>query len=142
VILLPRALLKEIVEAGEAAYPEECCGLLVGFGETGGELTVTGVERSPNMAGEEAAKRFEVSAQVRFDVMRKLEDGPKRIIGHYHSHPDQAAQPSANDLEMAWEPDLVWLITSVADGQAIHTTAHLPHPDGSGFSEITLRTND
>ncbi|MBL6928219.1 MAG: M67 family metallopeptidase [Rhodospirillales bacterium] len=137
-ILLPPALLQIIVDAAEAAYPEECCGLLVGHGEGRGDLTVTGVEPSPNMAG---GKRFEVSAQLRFDVMRALEGGPMRIVGHYHSHPDHAAAPSPRDLEMAWEPDLVWLITSVMDGRAAQTTAHIPLSDGSGFGELKLISN-
>lgn len=140
-ISLSLALLHQIEAAAEAAYPAECCGLLVGRGEARGDLTVTAVEPSPNMTGENAARRFEVSPQVRFDVMRALEGGPERIIGHYHSHPDHAAEPSAHDLELAWEPDLVWLITSVMDGRAAKTTAHQPNAEATRFEKLILRTN-
>ena len=80
--------------------------------------------------------------------MRELDnqdknDGPKqRIVGHYHSHPNNPAQPSTTDLEMAYEPDLVWLITSVVDGQATLTTAHCVDADSSQFRRILLQTSD
>jgi proteasome lid subunit RPN8/RPN11 len=142
VILLPRPLLKTIVDAAEAAFPDECCGLLVGYHEAPQNQIVTRVEISPNLAEDNAAERFEVSPQLRLDVMRALEGGPERIVGHFHSHPDHPAQPSDRDLERAWEPEMVWLITSVLDGQAIHTTAHVLDADGRQFRQITLRTTD
>lgn len=141
-ILLPRPLLKQIVDAAERAYPDECCGLLVGYAEPPQDLVVTRVEISPNIAEENAAERFEISPKLRLQVMRALEGGPERIIGHFHSHPDHAAQPSPRDLERAWEPDLVWLIVAVLDGQAVHTTAHVLDGEGRQFREITLRTTD
>ena len=141
-ILIPRPLLKQIIETAEAAYPEEGCGLLIGYSEPPEDIIVTQIEISPNVAEEGTAGRFEVSPQLRLRVMRELEGGPERIIGHFHSHPDAPAQPSPRDLERAWEPGLVWLITAVLDGQAIHTTAHVLDSEGRQFREITLRTPD
>lgn len=141
-ILLPRPLLKQIVDAAKAAYPDECCGLVVGYTQPPQDLIVTRVEVSPNVAEENAAERFEVSPRLRLDIMRALDGGPERILGHFHSHPDHPAQPSPRDLERAWEPDLVWLIVSVLDGQAIHTTAHVLDGDGRQFREVSLRTTD
>jgi proteasome lid subunit RPN8/RPN11 len=125
VIAFAPSHLKQITEAAEAAYPEECCGLLVGHSEPSGGRVVMRVVASPNVAKGGARDRFEVDPQVRFNVQRALEDGPECIVGHYHSHPDHPAQPSERDLEMAWEPDLVWLIIAVENGRATETTAHL-----------------
>jgi proteasome lid subunit RPN8/RPN11 len=72
--------------------------------------------------------------------MRRLRGGAERLIGHYHSHPDNPALPSRRDLEMAFEPDLVWLITSVMGGRAAETTAHIPEPDARCFRQVALRT--
>lgn len=141
-ILLSRADLKTIADVAEAAYPRECCGLLVGRREGADAVVVTRVCPSPNVTEEDARDSFEVSPQLRFDLMRELGEGPERIVGHYHSHPDHPAQPSVRDLERAWEPDLVWLITAVAGGQAIHTTAHVLDAEGRQFREVPLRTLD
>ena len=139
IVLFPSDL-KQITEAAEAAYPEECCGLLVGRSEPSGDRVVMRVIASPNVVEGGARDRFEVDPQVRFDVQRALEDGLERIVGHYHSHPDHAAQPSGRDLEMAWEPDLVWLIVAVYDGRASETTAHLLDRDAGRFRPIRLAT--
>ena len=141
-IFLPRVLLKQIVDAAEAAHPRECCGLLVGHTRPPADLEVMRVVPSPNVVEVDAHKRFEVSPQLRFELMRELADGPERLIGLYHSHPGEPAQPSEHDLAVAWEPDLVWLITAVMDGQAIHTTAHALDPEGRQFHPLGLRTTD
>jgi proteasome lid subunit RPN8/RPN11 len=147
-ISISQSFLKEIIDAAETAYPKECCGLLVGHDDGAGALMVTRTVLSKNVAKGPRLDQFEIDPQVRFNVMRELEsyaevNEPRhRIIGHYHSHPNHPAQPSATDLEMAYEPNLVWLITSVVDGQATLTTAHCINADGSQFRQIPLQTTD
>ncbi len=141
-ILLSRDHLKEIADAAEAAYPAECCGLLVGRTRPNGDIEVARVVASRNLAGEGAGDRFEVDPQVRIDLQRELEGRRERIVGLFHSHPDHPARPSPRDLENALEPELVWLITSVVDGRAVHTTAHVLDPEARRFREIELGTRD
>ena len=141
-IVLAPAHLKAIVDAAEAAYPNECCGLLVGRTAAAGDVRVERVEASRNVVDGDTARRFEVDPQLRFNLMRQLAGGEARLVGLYHSHPGHAAQPSAHDLSMAWEPELVWLITAVHDGQAVLTTAHVLDDDGRRFRPIDLRTDD
>lgn len=141
-IVVAPATLKAITDAAEAAYPDECCGLLVGRPGPGGTTVVGRAEPSRNLAEGDRRRSFEVDPQARFDLMRRLEGTPEHIVGLYHSHPGAPAEPSPRDLERAWEPDLVWLITAVHQGQAIHTTAHVVDADGDGFRRVGLRTSD
>lgn len=147
-ISIPQAFLKAIVDEAEAAYPIECCGLLVGRNDSATSCVVTRIVASPNIAEGPGTDRFEIDPQIRFNVMKELDapeniDGPRhRIIGHYHSHPDHPAQPSETDLKMAYEPDLIWMITSVVAGQATLTTAHAVAADSSQFRQIPLHTTD
>ena len=136
-IRLAELLLRRIEDAAEAAYPEECCGLLIGRRNDAGDLVVTQVEASPNTATD-GRRRFEVDPQLRFDLMRRLADMPEDIIGHYHSHPDEAAAPSATDRGMIYEPDLVWLITAVEGGRAAETRAYAADAPDHGFREMRL----
>ncbi len=136
-IRLTRDHMRQIADAAEAAYPKECCGLLVG--RDGDGLEVREIHPSANLASH-AKDRFEVDPELRFDLQRRLRGGPDRVIGLYHSHPDHPARPSRTDLKEAWEPELVWLIVAVERGQAIHVTAHRLAADGGRFEEITLRT--
>ena len=141
-MVIPAAMLKRIADAAEAAYPDECCGLLVGRDDGATTLRVTRVAETANIAAARGTDVFEVDPQARFDLMRALDGGPERIVGHYHSHPDQPAQPSARDLALAFEPDLAWLIVSVVGGQAVHVTAHVLDAAGTQFRPVALRTDD
>lgn len=119
--------LEHVAKAAERAYPEECCGLLIGR-STGSAVCVTGIAESDNVAPSQRSRRFEIDPALRFAVMRRLRDGCDEvggyelggyeIIGHYHSHPEGSTAPSAYDASRVFEPDLLWLIVAVAAGRA------------------------
>ncbi len=146
-IVIASAELRRIVDCCETAYPREACGLLVGHDEGGGPdrtVHLVGVEPSANVTEDNERSRFEVDPALRLRLQKELRGGPERVIGLYHSHPDSGAQPSQTDLAAAWEPELVWLVTSVMGGQAVHTSAHVLVTEGGTmrFSEVALRTSD
>ncbi len=108
-LVLPRVLRAQIAAEARAAYPGECCGLIVGEG-----FSVTALHPSRNLAS--APDRFEIDPSLQFRLMRE----GRGIIGCYHSHPDGAAEPSARDAELAVDGDLVWLIAGAADSLAAY----------------------
>lgn len=105
-----------ILAHAERAWPRECCGLLAGCADTGAEdIFIRRAEPARNLDDSGRNDRFELDPQARFNLMRELEGGPEKLIGHYHSHPDGTAEPSVTDRAMAHEPDLIWLICAVRD---------------------------
>ncbi len=138
-IFLPRAVAGHIADAAEAAYPDECCGLLVGRAEASGDRLVTRVAASPNVAKKNHRKNFAVDDKVHFNLMRELRNGPESIVGHYHSHPDHGAAPSERDRRSVFYPDHVWVIVAVDGGRAGDMTAHLFDAGRGRFREIPLR---
>jgi proteasome lid subunit RPN8/RPN11 len=139
-ILGPLAVLKDVVDAAEATYPEEVCGLLVGR-QSGENTLLTRAVHSINVADGDRRRRFEVDPKVRFDVMRTLEGTDDSIVGHFHSHPDQPAEPSSFDREMIFEPGFLWLIVSVVDGQAVQVGCFRPTSRPKQFRRVSLRTH-
>lgn len=122
-----------------ASYPNECCGLLVGETHKS-DVVVTNVYESDNLTLGDPARSFELDPKLRFDVMREMEsrnDG-RDIIGHYHSHPDGPAEPSATDLSMVYETHMVWMICSVSDNGMNNVGAFKPKPDASSFDVLKL----
>lgn len=104
-----------IARAAETAYPNEACGLLVGRAdERGWQVTraVAGINVHP-----EPRRRFEVDPRLVFDWMRRLRGGPEALIGHFHSHPDGPAEPSATDRDSAYDRNAIWVIAAVAGGR-------------------------
>lgn len=133
------ALLKAMVDAAEAAWPTEACGLIIGRGK-GQLVRVTRVVPAANLLAE-TGDRFELDPAVRLRVEKELrETGTKdRIVGHYHSHTDGSTDPSATDRAMAHEPELAWVIIGVVDGQAIHTQAHRLDERRGAFRTVPIR---
>ena len=138
----------QMIKAAEAAYPRECCGLLVGTESPDGIVTVTKVVASDNVHPTGGQDRFEVDPRVRFNLMRELGEigdkpqGLERIIGHYHSHPNHPAEPSAHDLACAFEPAFVWIIIGLDGGTAQTVAAHKLRDDAASFQQIPLRNAD
>jgi proteasome lid subunit RPN8/RPN11 len=141
VIVLSPPCLKQIVDATEAAYPDEACGLLVGRDDDAKVIYITEVHQSENLA-DDPRRHFEVDPALRLGLHKRLRDEADTVVGLFHSHPDQPAQPSETDLTRAWEPELIWLITSVVNGQAVLTTGHRLSADGTRFEQVPLRTDD
>jgi proteasome lid subunit RPN8/RPN11 len=130
-----------IAEAAEMAYPFECCGLLVGRGRR--VIEVTRLVPAPNLLVGEALDRFELDPRIRFETERSVRGSSERIVGHWHSHPNGSALPSATDLAQAWEPDLVWLIVgvgSLSNGrpQTIQILAHRLNRDTGRIRAVRL----
>ena len=138
-MVIPAALLKKITDAAEANYPDEACGLIIGTLNSNGVILVGGVQHAPNVASGSRGDRFEIDPRVRFALTRRLRGKAERIIGHYHSHPDHPASPSRRDLEMAFEPDLIWLITSVLAGCSADTIAYTLDLAARRFRRIVLQ---
>ncbi|TCS62519.1 M67 family metallopeptidase [Varunaivibrio sulfuroxidans] len=153
-IHLGAAHLAEIQDHARAAYPRECCGLLSGYGgeRDDEDIHITDVTPSPNIAWENGGApsfdRFEVDPKVRFDLMRALEnaavpgDETRRLVGHYHSHPNQVAQPSPRDIDMAFEPDLIWLIVGVDARGARRPKAFRIDRETRSIAPLTIRIDE
>ena len=80
---------------GEQAYPQECCGFLMGTAE-GIHRRVAHLQPAINeRRGEDGVHRFLISA----DGYRLADEAARAqgldIIGFYHSHPDADPAPSA-----------------------------------------------
>ncbi len=115
------------------AYPEECCGILLGNTDDGEKIVSTILELS-NTWSDERRRRFLISAdQYRQAEERARQEGLE-ILGIYHSHPDHPARPSEFDLKHAL-PSWSSLIVSVRKGEPDEFTSWLLKEDRSGYEE-------
>jgi proteasome lid subunit RPN8/RPN11 len=111
---LPGALADEIRRHGEAAYPAECCGAMVGRVE-GAAKAVLRLSPAVNRRTDDPHRYL-----IAPDDLRRLEhevrEAGQEIVGYYHSHPDHPARPSAFDTEHAW-PWYSYLIVRIDGGR-------------------------
>lgn len=130
-LLLTKAQGKALRDHAVTAYPRECCGLLIGRDEAG-DARVTQVVPSVNLDPAGGARAFEVDPALILSWHKRLRGGAERILGHYHSHPNEPARPSPTDLERAWDPGMVWLILSVGRGKLTELGAFQYEEEGQG----------
>lgn len=138
-LVLPQPLLDRLCDLAAAALPNECCGLLLGHGLTGGmhqrAIAVVDLWPAPNdweqladepfrrldplPVGEAGVeRRYAIAPETFLAAMRAARSRQLDIIGVYHSHPQQPAIPSEFDRACAW-PDYSYLILSVRGDRVV-----------------------
>ncbi|MEO8075780.1 MAG: cysteine synthase [Acidobacteriota bacterium] len=130
---VPAEMLAAIRDHGARAYPDECCGALIGT-DSGDVVEAFALS---NTTSGERRRRFLIGPdEYRAADARAAELGSD-VIGFYHSHPNHPAVPSAFDLEHAW-PNLSYVIVSVREGVPKEARSWRLLGDRSGYDEETL----
>ena len=131
---IPIDLLNQIRAHGEAAYPEEGAGFLLGReeGESRRLILILAAENSR----EDGARRNRYLLPP--EELRRAEEAAQSLgldlLGVFHSHPDHPAQPSEFDREWAL-PCFSYLITSVQRGKAAGSRSWRLSDDRIKFAE-------
>ena len=132
-LAVPDAVRAAIRTHGAEAFPDECCGVLVG--RAAGR--VAAAWPFVNTTSLDRQRRFLIGPDdYRLAEARSAEAG-LQILGFYHSHPNHPAEPSAFDLDHAW-PNLSYLIVSVRDRVPREMRSWRLRADRSGYHEETI----
>jgi proteasome lid subunit RPN8/RPN11 len=123
VILFGEEQASAIGEHGRAAYPEECCGALLGRSDEGA-ARVEVVRPIANVRADERRRRFLVDPREYLAAERAARERGLELLGFYHSHPDHPAEPSRFDRLHAW-PNLHYAILAVSAGEPRELTSWL-----------------
>jgi proteasome lid subunit RPN8/RPN11 len=130
--------LARIRAHGESAYPEECCGVLIG--RESADRSGASVERivaADNERAESRHNRYVISPQALLKAQREARASGLDIVGYYHSHPDHPARPSEFDREHAW-PGTSYVIVSIEKGKAVDCRSWRLSDDRAAFEEETV----
>jgi len=110
-VRLPRALADELVAHAREDMPNECCGLIAGRDGTAIRvMRTTNTEASPFM--------YVMDPREQMRLMEEVEDAGEDLLAIYHSHTRSAAYPSRTDVDLAFFPDPLYVIVSLADRDA------------------------
>ncbi|HUF48186.1 MAG TPA: pyridoxal-phosphate dependent enzyme [Vicinamibacterales bacterium] len=131
-IQVPAALADRIRAHGEASYPDECCGALLGR-----PGLVEAIEPLDNGAPEARRRRFLVTPGDYLRAERAAAAAGHDLVGFYHSHPDHPAAPSLFDRDHAW-PNWSYVIVSVREGRAADMRSWRLRSDRTGFTGETI----
>ncbi len=133
---ISRSLLEQIRRQVAAGYPDEVCGVLLGT-----DGTIAEVVPAANTERASARNRYQIHPLAHRDLELDAARRGMRVLGVYHSHPDDAARPSPFDRDNAW-PNLSYLIVSVERGQPRAATSWRLRADGSQFDPETVEISE
>jgi len=102
-------VVEAITRASQSAFPEECCGLLLG---TDGRVTQAVPTRNVHSSPQ---THFEIDPQALIDAHRAERAGGLELLGYYHSHPKGPPRPSVIDQAMAAGDGKIWAICGQAE---------------------------
>jgi proteasome lid subunit RPN8/RPN11 len=128
VLTLPAALAAELRRQAASAYPEECCGVLLGTAAAGGDHVREA--RACANARSGARGRYAIAAHDLIAAQRDARERGLLILGFYHSHPDHPPEPSATDLAEAYWEDCCYVIVATTAAGAGEIRAWRLHVHG------------
>ena len=118
---------KLMVAHAEAAYPNECCGVMLG--RTDGSTKAVSVSlQLENVSQGSQAARYELRPEDLLNADREARRQNLDLIGIYHSHPDCDAYFSETDLKNSC-PWYSFVVISVQQGAFHHANSWLPNAE-------------
>jgi [CysO sulfur-carrier protein]-S-L-cysteine hydrolase len=103
---IPRDVVDIVFVQGEKEAPNEACGYLAGRGGAVVKaIPLTNADHSPD--------HFSLDPREQFAIVRRLRTDGLEVLAVYHSHPASPARPSVEDIRLAYDPDILYVIASL-----------------------------
>ena len=119
---LTAAQAEQIRREGAAAYPNECCGVMIGRDDANGRIVRRLKPLANSFDTAERYHRFSLSPKDLMQAEKDAAGAGELVLGFYHSHPDHPARPSEYDRQHAW-PFYSYVIVAIAGGKPAAMTS-------------------
>lgn len=107
-IKIPQNIVDDIFAQGVRELPNEACGYLAGRdGVVVKRIPLTNTDKSP--------EHFRFDPNEQFEAFNKAKKAGLRLISVYHTHPVTPARPSEEDIKLAFDPDINYIIAALKD---------------------------
>jgi proteasome lid subunit RPN8/RPN11 len=107
-LYLSKRQADEMIDHSRTELPNEACGILAGKdGKSERVYRMTNTDKS--------SKTFLMDPKEQLRVMKEIRSLGLEMIGIYHSHSQTEAYPSAYDVELAYYPEVSYVIVSIKE---------------------------
>jgi proteasome lid subunit RPN8/RPN11 len=113
---IPRKLINQILEQAQQSPNKEICGLLSSHSSNNSSnnsnqpancYPITNTSSAPN-------HRYLMDSRQQIDAFKIMRERGEGLYAIYHSHPENPASPSAEDLRQASYPEALHIIISMS----------------------------
>jgi proteasome lid subunit RPN8/RPN11 len=112
---LPASIREAIVAQARADYPNESCGLIVGNLPAADGGRALRYEPARNKAA--SPYRYELDPEDLLRLTIATDDADEVFWGIVHSHTHTPAVPSPTDIGLAFYPDALYVLVSLANDE-------------------------
>ena len=106
-----KEVMSAIISHALKELPNEACGYLAGLeGIITKHYELTNIDHSP--------EHFSFDPAEQFQTVKDARNKGLQIIANYHSHPVTPARPSVEDIRLAYDPNISYVIISLAKPEA------------------------
>lgn len=107
---IKRNIIGQIIEHAKRDAPVEACGYLAAKdGIVSRYYDLTNIDHSQ--------EHFSFDPKEQFAVVKDARAKGYEVCAVYHSHPATPARPSVEDIKLAYDPVISYVIVSLAGGQ-------------------------
>ena len=109
-VVIVDKIKQTIIEHAVQSDKLEVCGILAGrAGQIEKVYQMKNVSDKPELC-------YLMDPAEQFKVMKAMRQDKLEMVGIYHSHPNSEAYPSARDVELAFYPEVLYVIISKPSG--------------------------
>ncbi|MBR6485416.1 MAG: M67 family metallopeptidase [Lachnospiraceae bacterium] len=134
-IVIDSLAYERIKEHSEREYPREGCGMLLSQKQDGPVTDVYTADNNVN--GAAGSVRFTIDPFTVYRLEKKADEEGLTVSGFFHSHPDQAAVPSDEDMEYMI-PGLAYMIFSVGKNGCRDVRGYIREASGGEVRELQI----
>jgi proteasome lid subunit RPN8/RPN11 len=113
-------LVQALIDHARAGYPNEACGLLIGDRAASDGGRPLRFEATANKAA--SPYRYEIDPDDLYRLTIATEDAGEMFWGIVHSHTHTPAVPSPTDIGLAFYPDALYVLVSLAGDETDRET--------------------
>ena len=111
-ISIKKDVLDQIIAHAKKDLPNEACGYLAGNdGTVTHSYQLANVDHSP--------EHFSFDPSEQFQAVKDARAKGLQILANYHSHPETPSRPSQEDIRLAYDPEISYVIISLAETEPV-----------------------
>lgn len=123
-LILKQEDYQKILEHARMGLPNEACGLLGGYTNEDGSQVITDVYLLRNM--DESREHFSMDPKEQFAAIKDIRSKGRELLGNFHSHPESPSRPSEEDIRLAYDSKIHYLILSLMEeGNPVLNSFHI-----------------
>ncbi|OGW81975.1 MAG: hypothetical protein A3G33_04300 [Omnitrophica bacterium RIFCSPLOWO2_12_FULL_44_17] len=107
---IEKQIIEQLIAHAKKEAPLEACGYLAGR-----DHVITVSYELTNQ--DQSSEHFSFDPKEQFSAVKDARQKGFEIYAVYHSHPASPARPSAEDIKLAYDPDILYFIVSLASGR-------------------------